>query len=103
MKLWDLETGECLRTLEGRSDYMDMVAVGAGGRRAVSMSEDHTLKLWDLETKECLRTLPMTLDAWKFGAISLAMTPDACVVVSGHMDGTLTRWRLIWSLEFPAR
>ncbi len=57
LRLWDLETGKSLRTLEGHTDWVSAVAVLADGRRALSGSEDGTLRLWDLETGESLRTL----------------------------------------------
>jgi WD40 repeat protein len=49
LKLWDLETGRALLSLEGHSDVVNGVAVTPDGKRAVSASEDHTLKVWDLE------------------------------------------------------
>ena len=57
LKVWDLETGRALRTLEGHSGYVTGVAVTPDGRRAVSASWDNTLKVWDLETGRALRTL----------------------------------------------
>ena len=57
LKVWDLETGQELRTLAGHSDSVNGVAVTADGRRAVSASRDKTLKVWDLETGQELRTL----------------------------------------------
>ena len=50
LKVWDLETGRELRTLQGHSGFVHGVAVSPDGRRAVSASHDHTLKVWDLET-----------------------------------------------------
>ncbi len=38
LRLWDLETGESLRTLEGHTDWVTAVAVLADGRRALSGS-----------------------------------------------------------------
>ena len=57
LKVWDLETGRELRTLEGHSGDVHGVAVTADGKRAVSASEDKTLKVWDLESGRELRTL----------------------------------------------
>ena len=57
LKVWDLETGRALRTLEGHSAAVTGVAVTADGKRAVSASGDKTLKVWDLETGRALRTL----------------------------------------------
>ena len=51
LKVWDLERGEELRTLEGHTGWVDGVAVTPDGRRAVSACDDRTLKVWDLETR----------------------------------------------------
>ena len=40
LKVWDLETGRALRTLEGHASYVSGVAVTADGKRAVSASGD---------------------------------------------------------------
>jgi WD40 repeat protein len=50
LKVWDLESGQELRTLTGHSSPVNSVAVLADGRRAVSASRDNTLKIWDLES-----------------------------------------------------
>ena len=57
LKVWDLERGEVLRTLEGHTGAVTAVAVTPDGKRAVSACEDWTLKVWDLERGEALRTL----------------------------------------------
>jgi WD40 repeat protein len=55
LKVWDLETGRELRTLEGHSGPVYGVAVSRDGRRVVSASGDNTLKVWDLEIGESLQ------------------------------------------------
>ena len=45
LRLWDLATGETLRTLEGHTSAVNAVAALADGRRAISGSDDHTLRL----------------------------------------------------------
>jgi len=57
LRLWDLATGETLRTLKGQSGSVAAVAVLADGRRALSGSRDNTLRLLDLATGETLCTL----------------------------------------------
>jgi WD40 repeat protein len=52
LRLWDLETGQTLRTLEGHTSRVTVVAVMPDGRRAVSRSDDRTLRVWDLESGE---------------------------------------------------
>ena len=55
LKVWDLEQGAVLTTLEGHGAGVMAVAVTPDGRRAVSGSYDHTLKVWDLERARCWR------------------------------------------------
>lgn len=62
MKVWRLDTGECLYTLRGHSDAvtsLTLTTVGSdgSGRRIISGSLDRTIKVWSLDTRECLSTL----------------------------------------------
>ena len=59
VKVWDLTSGQELRTLAGHTDEVRSVAVSADGRLALSGSSDRTVKVWDLETGQCLATLPL--------------------------------------------
>ena len=58
LKVWELESGRLLRTLEGHSDRVNGVSVTADGKRAVSASGDKTLKVWELESGACIATFP---------------------------------------------
>ena len=57
LKVWDVESGRELRTLEGHTDLVSGVALSGDGRRAVSASSDGTLKVWEVESGRELRTL----------------------------------------------
>src|SRR5665647_355733 len=52
LRVWDLASGETLRTLEGHSALVSAVAVTPDGTRAVSASHDHTLRVWDLASEK---------------------------------------------------
>lgn len=56
IKLWDLKTGECLKTLEGHSNSVTSIALSPDNQFLVSGSYDETAKLWHVETSECLKT-----------------------------------------------
>jgi WD40 repeat protein len=79
-----------LRTLEGHSSVVNVVAVTADGRRAVSGSGDKTLKVWDLESGRAQRTL----EGHSSGVISVAVTADGRRAVSASWDKTLKVWDL---------
>jgi len=63
LKVWDLNTGRDLRTLEGHSDGVYGVAVTADAKRAVSASMDKTLKVWNLDTGLCVATFRCDMPA----------------------------------------
>jgi hypothetical protein len=90
LKVWDLETGRALRTLEGHSDSVSGVAVTPDGKWAVSASWDNTLQVWDLETGRALRTLEGHSDSVR----GVAVTPDGKRAVSASEDNTLKVWDL---------
>lgn len=54
LKLWDMETGQCLSTFHGHNSSITSVAITPDGRRTASASWGKTLRLWDLETGSCL-------------------------------------------------
>jgi WD40 repeat protein len=90
LKLWDLTTGDCLRTFTGHSKRVESVALLPDGQRALSASDDKTLKLWDLETGECLRTF----EGHSGGVRSVALLADGQRALSASLDRTLKLWEL---------
>ncbi len=57
LRVWDLASGETVRTLSGHTGAVRAVAVTPDGRHAVSGSGDNTLRVWDLASGETVRTL----------------------------------------------
>lgn len=57
LRVWDLETGECIRVLEGHTKWIEDMQVTPDGKWAVSGGEDTLLRIWDLERGECIKVL----------------------------------------------
>jgi WD40 repeat protein len=91
LRVWDLASGQCLRTLEGNSEAREL-KVTPDGRRVVSASghPGKTISVWDLERERCVRTLEGHCD-W---VRCLDLTPDGRNLVSGSNDKTLRVWNL---------
>jgi WD40 repeat protein len=90
LTLWDLATGNVLRTFTGHSSLVLSVAIAPDGRTALSGSSDNTLKLWDFATGTLLRTFTGHAD----GVSSVAVAPDGRTALSGSLDSTLKLWDL---------
>jgi WD40 repeat protein len=57
LRLWDVASGKCVKTLEGHSDYVSSVSFSKDNKIVVSGSGDNTLRLWDVATGKCVKTL----------------------------------------------
>ncbi|KAI9502718.1 quinon protein alcohol dehydrogenase-like superfamily [Coemansia spiralis] len=79
MRVWDIETGECLDTVFGHVEGIWSMTFDA--LRIVSGSNDGTLKVWDTTSHSCLFTLQTTQAAINCVAIS-----DTRIVL-GDNDG----------------
>lgn len=55
LRVWDIETGQCLHVLMGHVAAVRCVQYD--GRRVVSGAYDFMVKVWDPETETCLHTL----------------------------------------------
>ena len=86
IRIWDVDTGRCLRTLSEHKERINCIAVLPNGH-IVSGSSDKTLRIWDTETGKCLKTL----SEHDGGIYSLAILPHG-QVVSGSGDKTVRVW-----------
>ncbi|KAF2163350.1 hypothetical protein M409DRAFT_57631 [Zasmidium cellare ATCC 36951] len=84
VKVWDINSGECLRTLTGHTSGIRCLQFDE--KKLMTGSLDNTLKLWDWTTGQCLRTFPAHDD----GIICLNFT--ARYVASGSKDRTIRVW-----------
>lgn len=91
VRLWNLETDQCLATLKGHKDAVRSVQITPDGRFAVSGSDDKTVKVWDLEAGTCVGTL----EGHQNNVHSVAISPDGILIAStGFLDFTLRMWDL---------
>jgi WD40 repeat protein len=90
LKLWEVESGKCLRTFKGHADGVSSVSLSADGRLALSGSRDSTLKLWEVESGKCLRTF----EEHASDVESVSLSADGRLVLSGSSDSKLKLWEV---------
>ncbi len=86
IKLWDVVTGEVIRTFNGQhGDIITSIAIATDGRTALSGSDDKTLKLWDLATGKEIWTFKGHNEVVRLVVIA----PDGRTALSSSDDGML--------------
>nr|WP_290223891.1 NB-ARC domain-containing protein [Trichocoleus desertorum] len=88
LKLWNVQTGECLKTLQGHSSWVWATALSPDGKLVASGSYDHLVKLWDLSSGECLKTLV----GHSSSVLSVAFSPDGRWLASGGYEQMIQLW-----------
>ena len=88
VQLWNVETGRCLRVLEGHTAAVWSVAWRADQRRALSGADDNTVRLWDVETGRCLRAF----EGHTSYVHSVVWGADHRRALSGSHDQTVRLW-----------
>lgn len=91
MKLWDINTGECVRTFTGHSNTVRCVRFGHDESYVVSGSWDNTIRVWRTSSGECLQTLEGHTDAVN----ALDVSADGEYILSGSNDRTLKLWERV--------
>lgn len=88
IRLWDVETREIVRTLNGHKDMITSVAFSPDGATLASASADNTIKLWDTRTGDNTRTL----EGHSHWIQTVAFSPDGELLASGASDDTIRLW-----------
>jgi WD40 repeat protein len=94
IKIWQLSTGEELRTLTVVDWWVNSLAISPDGQTLVSGGggiEAATIMIWDLITGQELGTLTGHSESVN----SVAISPDGQTLVSGGDDGTIMIWRVV--------
>ncbi|MEA3401476.1 MAG: WD40 repeat domain-containing protein [Armatimonadota bacterium] len=90
VRLWELDSGQCLRVFKGHTACVNSVAISPDARSALSGSSDKTLRVWDFDSGDCVRTLREHRDCVN----AVAISPHGRFGLSGGGDKTLRLWDL---------
>ncbi len=95
IKLWNLETGEAIKTLDVRSEAMAVSSLAIDPSGDTLACANGNVEIWHLGSGELIRTLETS--CW---ASSVAISPDGRILVSAGEDpvdetGSLQIWNLV--------
>ena len=95
-KLWDTETGFCLRTLHGHDGWVRSVSVGTTGEHQLVATggQDKTVRLWALDGSSTTPIAVLGGHENVVETVCFAQMDGQPVVVSGSRDKTLRVWNL---------
>ncbi len=88
IRVWEVETGKLLATIEDHADWVLDIAFSPDGKRLASASRDKTAKVFDVARRESLVTFPGHNEA----VYCVSFTPDGKLVASGGGDGQIRLW-----------
>ena len=86
LRFWDIATGDRYQVWED-SDYIGSIIINSV-KQILFSNSDKFIKLWDLSTGECLKTL----EGHSNSVMSIALSPDNQLLVSGSYDETAKLW-----------
>ncbi|KAL7465794.1 hypothetical protein ACHAXS_006114 [Conticribra weissflogii] len=86
VRLWDINSGECLRVFQGHGDWVHSLCMGSNGH-FFSGSDDRSIKMWNLKSEDCIRTFHGHNSFVK----SLALL-NSNYFLSGSRDRTIKLW-----------
>ena len=90
IRLWDLESGRCLRILKGHSSAVLSVAFSPNGLQAISGSQDGTMRLWATTSDRSLREFKgHAAPVW-----SVVFCSSGRTVLSVSEDRTIRLWEV---------
>lgn len=88
IKLWDVVTGQILKTFFGHLGFVNSVAFLENGKTLVSSSDDQSIKLWDVPSGRELKTLNNHTSYIR----STAFSTDSKLFVTGNDNGAIKLW-----------
>lgn len=89
IRLWEVESGNLLATIEDHADWVLDLAFSPDGTRLASASRDKTSKVFDVAKKESLVTFPGHAET----VYGVAFAPDGKTIATCGGDAKIRLWK----------
>lgn len=90
VKLWDVESGRCMETLQGYSHVICAVSFSPDGNLLVHGDDHGMLRVWDVQSGRCRKAFQ-----GHAGRIwSVVFSPDGKTIASGGDDQVIRLWKV---------
>jgi WD40 repeat protein len=90
LKFWDVESGECLKTLSSIPKAFRTLAFNSDGNLLASSGDDRKIRLWDINIARCTSTI----SAHAMAVWHVAFPPQGDLLASGSIDSTVKLWNI---------
>ncbi|WP_240966809.1 NB-ARC domain-containing protein [Nodosilinea sp. P-1105] len=90
IRLWQVSTGQCRKTLTGHTDWVNSVVFSPNGQWLATGGGDATIRLWEVSTGQCHKALTGHTD-W---VNSVVFSPDGQWLATGSGDLTIRLWEV---------
>lgn len=94
LKLWSMDTGECLREFVGHQDWIPCAAFTPDGAQILAGSQD-AINVWDCREGKLVRRL----SGHDSQVMAVAVHPAGGIALSGSVDQTVRVWSLADGIE----
>ncbi|BAY85315.1 WD-40 repeat-containing protein [Calothrix parasitica NIES-267] len=86
VKIWNSQTGQCLKTLSGHNRPVLCVSFSPDGNTVASCGGHSIIKLWNIETGECFLTIQ------EKASYIINFNSNGLILASGHTSGIIKLW-----------
>jgi len=98
VRVWEVSSGDCIRTLKGHSSWVNAVAWSSDGSRICSGSDDKTVRVWEVSSGQCVHT---TVFAFRFASLEFSLRSFPILSFCPYMTLLEERFVASW-LELAA-
>ncbi len=90
LKFWDVESGQCLKTLIGIPKAFKTLAFHSADNLLASSGDDRKIRLWDLKEHRCLSTITAhAMSIWQ-----IAFPRQSNLLASCSIDSAVKLWNI---------